>query len=439
MGVAFFSLPARPPLRPRGPGRSRPRRARGGAARARANRQACPARRPAGGRPAGPAAREARPRRVVRRPGRRAGRPRRRGAAQHGDAGAARRHVPQAQQPPRGADQRPRAEAQRPARRLRGGPPREVRRRHPGHPHRGRRQGRGGAELHRRPRPRHHRARRRPAVRQHHAAEQRHFPQERRDVRDAGRRPLPAAVEVHGVQLGGAGRDEGDHPRPRLDARGNRALHQAAARLHVAERPPHVGEDVPPLPAAGGKFRFVEPDGRLLGLEYHLGEWDGEKCIGGLVPVFSADQPPTKPSRVVARPGYAVAGAEVHTGKYVYAIRLLFRRVKPDGSLDAADAYAGEWIGTPPPARRRRSSTTAAASWASTFSRGRSSIGSPWWWRSSRPCAGRASPAARGGPVLRRPGRVRDASQPEASARVSGRSLADASGSCTLCVLRSCQ
>jgi len=51
----------------------------------------------------------------------------------------------------------------------------------------------------------------------------------------------------------------------------------------------------------------------------------------------------------MARPGYAVAGAEVHTGKLVYAIRLLFRRVKPDGSLDAVDAYAGEWIGTPPP------------------------------------------------------------------------------------------
>jgi hypothetical protein len=110
-----------------------------------------------------------------------------------------------------------------------------------------------------------------------------------------------------------------------------------------------IGEDVPALPAAGGKFRFVEPDGRLLGLEYHLGEWNKEKCVGGLVPIFSADQPPSKPSRVVARPGYAVAGAEVHSGKLTYAIRLLFRRVKADGSLDPADAYAGDWIGTPPP------------------------------------------------------------------------------------------
>lgn len=112
---------------------------------------------------------------------------------------------------------------------------------------------------------------------------------------------------------------------------------------------PNVGEDVPPLAAGGFKNRFVEPDGRLLGLEYNLSEWNKEKCVGGLVPIFSADQPPSLRSRVLARPGYAVAGAEVHTGKLVYAIRLLFRHVKPDGNLDAADAYAGEWIGTPPP------------------------------------------------------------------------------------------
>jgi hypothetical protein len=113
---------------------------------------------------------------------------------------------------------------------------------------------------------------------------------------------------------------------------------------------PTLGEDVPSLNGWAWKARFVEPDGRLLGLEYHLGEWNKEKRIGGLVPIFSLDQPQSKPSREVARPGYAVAGAEVNANKegYVYAIRLLFRRVKPDGSLDAADAYAGEWIGTPP-------------------------------------------------------------------------------------------
>jgi rubredoxin len=55
--------------------------------------------------------------------------------------------------------------------------------------------------------------------------------------------------------------------------------------------PPTIGEDVPSLPAGGLKLRHVEPDGRLLGLDYHLGEWDKEKCVGGLVPIFRIDQP----------------------------------------------------------------------------------------------------------------------------------------------------
>src|SRR5262249_55697549 len=35
---------------------------------------------------------------------------------------------------------------------------------------------------------------------------------------------------------------------------------------------PDVGVDVPPLPAAGGQFRYVDPKGRLLGLDYHIGD-----------------------------------------------------------------------------------------------------------------------------------------------------------------------
>jgi hypothetical protein len=33
--------------------------------------------------------------------------------------------------------------------------------------------------------------------------------------------------------------------------------------------------------------------------------------------------------------------------KYVCGIRLLFQRVKADGTLEPKDAYAGEWIGAP--------------------------------------------------------------------------------------------
>lgn len=110
---------------------------------------------------------------------------------------------------------------------------------------------------------------------------------------------------------------------------------------------PTVGIDVPALPDGGGKQRFVEPEGRLLGLDFGMGEWDGQKCVGALTPVFSVDQPPSHAARVVARKGFAVAGAEVNQGKYLHGIRLLFRRVKPDGTFDTLGAYKSDWIGIP--------------------------------------------------------------------------------------------
>jgi hypothetical protein len=105
---------------------------------------------------------------------------------------------------------------------------------------------------------------------------------------------------------------------------------------------------VPPLSATGGDFRFVDPKGRLLGLDYAVGTWDKQKTVSQLTPVYSSDQPKMHTARSVARKDYAVAGAEVNADKYLNGIRLLFRRVKPDGTLDEKDAYAGEWIGEAP-------------------------------------------------------------------------------------------
>lgn len=111
---------------------------------------------------------------------------------------------------------------------------------------------------------------------------------------------------------------------------------------------PDIGEDVPPLAEGLGHWRYVDPDGRLLGLDYSVGEWDKRKVVSSLTPVYSADQPKSHTARSMARKGYAVAGAEVNVDKYVCGIRLLFRRIKSDGTLDAKDAYAGNWIGVPP-------------------------------------------------------------------------------------------
>jgi hypothetical protein len=110
-----------------------------------------------------------------------------------------------------------------------------------------------------------------------------------------------------------------------------------------------VGIDVPALPPAVGlnQFRYVDPDGPLLGLDYGVGDWDKRKAVSRLAPVYAADQPKQHSGRSLARKGYAVAGAEVNIDKFVCGIRLHFCRVKPDGSLDLKDTYAGEWIGTP--------------------------------------------------------------------------------------------
>ena len=91
--------------------------------------------------------------------------------------------------------------------------------------------------------------------------------------------------------------------------------------------------------------RLVEPGGRLLGLEYRLAEWDKERCVGYLVPIFKRTQPTTMPDRVVAKEGYVVGAVKVNTHKFVDALQLVFMRQGADGALDPKDTYTSQWIG----------------------------------------------------------------------------------------------
>jgi hypothetical protein len=111
---------------------------------------------------------------------------------------------------------------------------------------------------------------------------------------------------------------------------------------------PDVGQDTPFAgdSTGGGSFRYVEPNGLLLGLDYRVAEWEGEKALGGVVPVFTRDQPVSPAClRVLAKEGYAVGGAKVRSKRFVDAVQLVFMRVKPDGRLDPADSYTSEWFG----------------------------------------------------------------------------------------------
>lgn len=53
------------------------------------------------------------------------------------------------------------------------------------------------------------------------------------------------------------------------------------------------------------------------------------------------------PAHVVAKDGYAVGGLELDASDMVYAVRIVFARQQTDGSLDPADTYTSDWLGTP--------------------------------------------------------------------------------------------
>jgi hypothetical protein len=111
---------------------------------------------------------------------------------------------------------------------------------------------------------------------------------------------------------------------------------------------PDVGSDTPFAGAAqgGGAFRYVEPGGLLLGVDYRLGEWEGEKCLGGLVPIFGRSQPSSQNTqRVLAQEGYAVGALKVQSKRFVDAVQIVFQRVKPNGRLDPNDSYTSDWLG----------------------------------------------------------------------------------------------
>lgn len=112
---------------------------------------------------------------------------------------------------------------------------------------------------------------------------------------------------------------------------------------------PQVGLDTKLVGTeGGGVFRYVEPNGKLLGVDFRLGEWDKVKCLGGLTPVFTRDQPAAPATqRSIAREGYAVAAMNVKSKQFVNAIQIVYAKIGADGTLDMKDTYEGDWIGYP--------------------------------------------------------------------------------------------
>jgi hypothetical protein len=107
-------------------------------------------------------------------------------------------------------------------------------------------------------------------------------------------------------------------------------------------------------------FREIGRDaGILVGLEVGLSRWGdreipyairpiyrrgGREQTGGSAGSLSADEVRRR-VRVVAKPDYAVGGIWLRTGAAMDRLSLVFMRIR-GASLDTADNYASEWVGT---------------------------------------------------------------------------------------------
>jgi len=109
---------------------------------------------------------------------------------------------------------------------------------------------------------------------------------------------------------------------------------------------------------ADREFREAGSDGALLvGLEVGVGRFLNNAVVVSVRPIFRAGDKetlgewhgPTEKGvkeviKVVAKPGYAVAGISVRTGLGMDGLSLTFRKVV-DGKLDPNDSYESDWVG----------------------------------------------------------------------------------------------
>jgi hypothetical protein len=101
----------------------------------------------------------------------------------------------------------------------------------------------------------------------------------------------------------------------------------------------------------GGKggfvFRSASPGGQpVVGFRVATGQWAGKKALASLDPLFDRTAP-LGSWGVVAKEGYVVGGLEIDAADLVYAVKVVFVRHQADGSLDTADTYTSDWLGTP--------------------------------------------------------------------------------------------
>lgn len=107
--------------------------------------------------------------------------------------------------------------------------------------------------------------------------------------------------------------------------------------------------------AQGVPVRYVDKAQKpVLGVAYYLAQGKdaagkATKHVVHFTPVYHPRQPAGPiMTKLMAKPGYAVGGLAVKSSdKLIHAIQVTFMKLKPDGSLDAKDSYASQWLGSP--------------------------------------------------------------------------------------------
>jgi hypothetical protein len=98
----------------------------------------------------------------------------------------------------------------------------------------------------------------------------------------------------------------------------------------------------------GVRFESKSPTGEpVVGLRYRVGSWAGKSALGSVESIFDRSDFTVGQEFEMAREGYALAGLEVNSAEFVHAVKGVFARQNPDGSLDLADTYTSDWLGTP--------------------------------------------------------------------------------------------
>ena len=98
----------------------------------------------------------------------------------------------------------------------------------------------------------------------------------------------------------------------------------------------------------GFPFEAASPGKQpVLGFRCAVGSWAGKRALAQLDPIFERTSAASRSQQVIAKEGYVVGGLEFDATDLVHAVRVVFVRQKADGSLDPADRYTSDWLGTP--------------------------------------------------------------------------------------------